>query len=149
MPQTFEELVGRDLDALYGGALFLVGGHEAGAEDLLLATLREAFHAYRGSGVSSAETERWLEGRLAGRALVEVTPGEPREGVSGEPLYRSVAGLSIRSRVALWLVLLRRWSYDATAQQIGVDRGELQELLKRRETIASAIVAPGRRAENG
>ena len=37
--QTFEEFAGRHIDGLYHGALFLNGGEEPPAEDLVLWTL--------------------------------------------------------------------------------------------------------------
>ena len=64
MPQTFEEIVGKELDSLYCGALFLTGGHEASAQDLLVDTLRGAFHVYRSAPVSEGESGTWLEGAL-------------------------------------------------------------------------------------
>ena len=36
VPQTFEEFTGRYIDVLYHGALFLHGGKEPPAEDLVL-----------------------------------------------------------------------------------------------------------------
>jgi DNA-directed RNA polymerase specialized sigma24 family protein len=149
MPLTFEELVGRDLDSLYRGALFLAGGQETDAEDLLSSTLREAFHAYRSAGVSSAEAENWLEGRLVMRALVELDGLSLQGTAPKRALYRGAAEIPLRARVALWLVLMRRWSYAATAERLQVDRDGLRELLSYRERLALAIEPLTRTAGNG
>ena len=139
MPRTFEELIGSELDSLLTGALFLTGGHDGTAEELLLATLREAFHMYRRTVVEAKDAERWLEDCLAGRALVDLERVEEENSISTEPLYRESARIPVRPRVALWLVIMRRWSYEAAAQRLNVDRKALMELLQYREQLRIAI----------
>jgi hypothetical protein len=149
MPHTFEELVGRDLDSLYRGALFLTGGHDAAAEDLLLGTFREAFHSYRTADVPAADAARWLEGCLAARALVELRGMEPPKIVPKQPLYRGAAAVPVGARVALWLVLMRRWSYEAAGERLKVDRAGLRDLLRHRERLNYAMGSFKRSTEHG
>ena len=61
MSHTFEELVLREIDSLYHGALFLSGGDPAEAESLLVRAVGSAFHAEIGTAAGS---QHWLEERL-------------------------------------------------------------------------------------
>ncbi len=148
MPQTFEELVGRELDLLYRGALFLTGGGEAAAEDLLVDTLRGAFHTYRSAHVAEGDSQRWLEGCLAQKALILLKGAGP-PGTTVSKLYDAAADMPIGPRVAIWLVLMRRWSYAAAADRLQVDREGLRELLKHRQRLVAAIEPLSRSAGNG
>ena len=140
MSRTFEERASAGLDALYQGALFLSGGHPDEAEELLVAAVSRAFRE-RQAGAGAEPFERHLEGTLAVVALQaggrSVTGAHAREGV--HPLHAAAATMPMRARAALWLVLLRRWSYADAALEIGVERDRLRDLLAWRERLARAL----------
>ena len=48
------------------------------------------------------------------------------------------------ARAALWLVLLRRWSYADAAGLMEVDREMLKTLLRYRDTLMGAILGGGK-----
>lgn len=161
MSETFEELAGREVDGLFQGALFLRAGDERAAEDLLLWTLTRAFHAFREQG-GGERPDRWLEGRLVHEFLAlprspggaRAAPAEPtnRAGevapVDPDALYRAAAEVPPRARAALWLVVLRRWTYEAAAGSLRTSIGELKDLLRYRHTLMSAVLKP-RNGRNG
>lgn len=64
-------------------------------------------------------------------------------------MYTGAAEVPIEARVALWLVVMRRWDYAAAAERLGVDRDDLKELLKHREKLVAAVGPIGYTAGNG
>lgn len=162
MSRTFEEFTAGEIDGLYHGALFLTGGDTGEAEDLLLLTLTGAFRASRGGEVDSASTRR-LEGRLARDFLStsavvsagpflervsasRVAPGRNGGKVTAEVLHKAAGELPETARVALWLVLFRRWSYAEAANILEVDREGIRALLLYRQVLLSAVLGEmGRR----
>lgn len=141
MPHTFEELAGQKIDGLFRGSLFLTGGRPAAAEELLLWTVQRAFHAFR-RGESDEDFERWLDARLA-QEFLEVVG---RLGTEGEQLeselYRAAADVPPRARVALWLVLLRRWRYEEASELLGGTQDDLRELLAHRQILSDSVARP-------
>ena len=156
MSRTFEEFAAGEIDGLYHGALFLTGGDTGEAEDLLLLTITGAFRASRGGEVDSASTRR-LEERLVRDSLSSgkvVSSGQSperivarraaprRKGakVNTEVLNRAAGELPGTARVALWLVLFRRWSYAGAANILEVDREGIRGLLLYRQVLLSAVL---------
>ncbi len=156
MPHTFEELATRELDGLYQGALFLSGGREGDAESLLVSALARSFHLY---GTVDAEDDlgRWLEGKLVATHMTRapdqeaIRPSDPGsrpgsfdarvfEELDARGLNRAAGSVPHAARAALWLVLLRRWSYDDAAGVMKVDRETLADLLRFRHTLVSAVL---------
>ncbi len=165
MSQTFEELVGREVDGLFQGALFLQAGAEAAAEDLLLWTLTRAFHVFRDTG-GGERTRQWLEGRLVHEflvllpksdAAVQTHPGDlmsPSEHVGSVypgALHAAAGQVPARARAALWLVVLRRWTYEEASLALHTTTEELKDLLRFRHTLMSAVLKPrnGRTGTDG
>jgi len=160
MSRTFEELTSEELDALYQGALFLAGGNTRGAESLLVESVTLAFreHAFE---VEIASFERWLETRLVRSFLKhlsdgpgDVSPavvrrmglGQASFGNTGSAqLFRAAGAIPAWPRVALWLVLLRRWSYEETAVALGVEKAVLVDLLRYRDVLMKEMIGPTRR----
>jgi DNA-directed RNA polymerase specialized sigma24 family protein len=159
MPLTFEERVSEELDALYAGALFLSGGHETRASDLVVEAVRLASSEYSGRGEIGSFTQ-WMEGMLV-RSLLRDGSGEglePRtwggkdagpdqldaaalDGLGWADLVGAAAVLPPQARVAVWLVTLRRWSYEQVERTMGVGRDGLRELLACRAQLVGAAVA--------
>lgn len=158
MSLTFEEHVSEELDTLFAGAVFLCGGDRERAETLVVDTVRTASTEFPGRARESS-VSRWLEGLLAGTAwstgggdVDEVTP--PRsapdlagdidartlEGMVWEDMVRAAAEIPQGPRVALWLVLLRRWPYDAAEEMMGIGRGTLRELLSYRSDFLQGLL---------
>jgi DNA-directed RNA polymerase specialized sigma24 family protein len=135
---TFEERVGRALDDLYPGALFLARGDEAHAERILTATLERAS---RGSHARPPGTDwgGWFEALLAGEALRFGEPaGEAAAG--GAPLPAAAQAIPVRARVALWLVVFRRWGYREAGELMGESREGVVDLLAFRHTLMTALM---------
>jgi hypothetical protein len=148
MPQAFEELAGRKIDDLFSGSLLLSGGHEDAAEELLVWTVRRAFHAFA-RGDSDGEVERWLEARLA-RDFLEIFGRLGWDGDRiGSALFRAMDRIPPRARVALWLLLLRRWSYADVEDLLGGERGELEALLSHRASLSEVVGVVGERPAEG
>ncbi|MDT8340539.1 MAG: hypothetical protein RQ751_03420 [Longimicrobiales bacterium] len=155
MARALEELVMDELDVLYQGALFLSGGSRRSAESLIDETAVAAYHA----GVASAgELEPNPLERLLIRRFVAVSDGsggdaapavkDARRGesvgpISAEGLYRAAGAVPPLARAALWLVLIRRWSYEAAAALLGVDVEGLKRLLAYRDAFMSAVMSSG------
>jgi len=144
VPETFEEFIVRELDGLYAGALFLTAGHEKPAEELVIRTSRRAFHAFRAEEAQDPP-ERWLEERLVAEFLDSRIPEERNGRMTGNELHEAMASMSARERCAVWLVVLRRWSYDRAAAAIGIDREGLRRLLRARSYLLEAL--HGRRTQ--
>ena len=174
MHQTFEEFVGRHMDALYHGALFLHAGEEAPAEDLVLWTVTGAIQAFRRVEGGEAK-ERWLERKLVEAYLARAGWNSTDRGspevfsddnpstadastadpthvgsevveIDSEALFRSVATLPHVARAAIWLVLFRRWRYEEACDVLGTDLAGLKNMLQGRYVLLTAVVQkPGDR----
>ena len=160
MRETLEEFSGRHIDGLYHGALFLNGGEEPPAEDLVLWTLTGAFQEFRQLEEGSA-TERWIEQKLVEVFLARTVPGddESTEGVGAsadgaashgpssgameidpEALFGAAAKMPPLARAAIWLVVFRRWSYGEASSVLGTDVEGLKDLLRYRQVLVTAVV---------
>jgi DNA-directed RNA polymerase specialized sigma24 family protein len=156
MSKTFEELATQEIDGLYQGALFLTAGDEGEAEQLLIDTLGRSFHQFAASDTVE-DIRRWLEGRLVSTFLEHRVgieePAPRRNRPSGQPgakaafgaldgkaLHLAAATVPWGARVALWLVLLQRWSYADASAAMGVSSDVLRNLLEYRHTLMGAIL---------
>lgn len=146
MNKTFEEIVTPRLDMMYRGALFLAAGHEDGAERLLLEAVTTAFRIH-GESIPHGEADHWLESHLAksflnATELVELSANGREATPQGvDPVYAAAATLAPDARVAVWLVIVRRWRYEAAADAMGVPIEEISSLLGHRVAAFSAAVA--------
>ncbi len=162
MSQTFEELAGKEVDGLFQGALFLQAGDEVAAEDLLLWTLTKAFHVFRETG-GGESPDQWLEGRLIQEFLALLpkndAPAQARPAELKSPsqyvgsvdpgaLHEAAGQVPALARAALWLVVLRRWTYREASAALHTDTEELKDLLRFRHTLMSAVLKP-RSGRNG
>ncbi len=153
MPETFEERIGKELDTLYQGALFLTAGNEAEAERLLIETAAGAFHL-RAEGARDA---RWFEGRLAGDFLGStLAPGPephrlaeivPVPALEADDLFEAAASVPSWARAALWLVLLRQWTYGEASEALGVPLETLRRMLEYRHVLVREILRSDRRPD--
>lgn len=155
MARTFEELATPELDALYQGALFLAGGTTTDAEHLVVEAVTLAFreHAHE---KRIEDEQRWFEARLVRSFLRAVHEGAPDVAepavvtqsvapgafadLGSEALFDAASSVPARPRAALWLVLLRRWSYADAAHIIGVDVEQLADLLAWRNALMNALL---------
>lgn len=153
--RTFEEQTAAELDGLYQGALFLTAGDARRAEVVLVEAVTSSFR----DPAHPAEPEafrRQLEARLANVFLRRSRNRRPRRldhprlarartptlgGLEPEELHRAAASVPPPGRVALWLVLFRRWSYADAAECMGVDRAQLVDLLRYRDTFVASLFA--------
>ena len=151
MRQAFEEIVSRAIDDLYQAALFLSGGEPKPAEDLLTRSVRASFRLHRTSQID-VDPEAWLQGRLVKdfvssaapvhlAALPDFALEAHAGGIDLRRLYRAAASAPPLARAVLWLVLMRRWSWDDVADHLGLDRAEVQELLQYRHALVAAVMA--------
>ncbi len=161
MTRTFEELAGQELDALYQGALFLSGGNARGAETLLVQSITAAFEEYPYE-IQISSVERRLEARLVRSFLKHVTGGPPApsqanpgrvtlppgsfDGLDSRQLFRAAGAVPAWPRAALWLVLLRRWSYAEAASAMGLERDALVDLLRYRDALIQAVLGSSHRS---
>jgi DNA-directed RNA polymerase specialized sigma24 family protein len=81
--QTFEEFAAERIDDLYHGALFLHGGEEGAAEDLVLWTMTGAFQQFKRLKTGSANGQ-WLEGKLVEAFLARTGWESTGEGRTDE-----------------------------------------------------------------
>ena len=155
MARTFEEMVGGALDTLYQGALFLSGGNTRGAERLLIDSVTLAFEEHARE-VDPSSVERWLEARLvlsflshAKGDLPALPPETARrltlgastfDGVGPASLFEAAASLPAWPRAALWLVLLRRWTYRDAAEALGIGLEQLPGLLAYRDVLVENLM---------
>ena len=156
MSKTFEQLATREIDGLYQGALFLTAGDVTKAEQLLIDTLGRSFHRFQASDTVE-DIRRWLEGRLIStfvehrvrteepaprrsRSLGEAGARAAFESLDGKGLHLAAATVPWGARAALWLVLLRRWSYADASAAMGVSAEVLGNLLEYRHTLMGAIL---------
>jgi DNA-directed RNA polymerase specialized sigma24 family protein len=159
--QTFEEFATMHIDGLYRGALFLQGGDESTAEDLVLWTMTGAFKQFKRIEPGSA-TEQCLEGKLVeaflARAGVDLAADDSVPVFSGddpsfaeqetltpldidpEALFRAAAKLPHVARAAIWLVLFRRWRYEEASGALKTDMAGLNALLRGRQVLLTAVV---------
>ena len=142
MELTFEEQLTDRIDALYQGCLFLRGGDARAAEQLLVSSVTCAFREHT-PDLTGVRFERWLEARVVA-SFLEAAKAEtpPSAGASGD-LFSAAGRVPTKSRAALWLILLRRWSYHDAATTLGVDRAELVSLLEDRTTLVAAMQESG------
>ena len=157
MSRTFEEMASRELDSLYQGALFLSGGEPRVAERLLVDTMTSSFREHaRGSAGDSIQP--WLEARLVQQFLGGVDqgpaplrrPGDRSlhvafEELGADTLFAAAASLPFWPRAAVWLVLLRRWSYADACDALNVDRDVLDDLLRYRDVLMTEVLRASRR----
>ncbi len=160
MRETLEEFTSRHIDGLYHGALFLNGGEEPAAEDLVLWTLTGAFQEFRQIEEGSA-SERWIERKLVEVFLARAVPGDdgstdgdgfyvdaaagqgPASGaveIDPEALFGAAADMPPLARAAVWLVVFRRWTYGEASSVLGMDVDGLKDLLRYRQVLVTAIV---------
>jgi DNA-directed RNA polymerase specialized sigma24 family protein len=159
MSRTFEELAGDELDALYQGALFLSGGNARGAESLLVEAVTLAFEEHA-TDTDHAAVQRWLEARLVRSFLRHLREGPTQlpestarrvaldpatfESLGSRELFAAAAALPAWPRAALWLVLLRRWSYLDAAAAMDIDAGSIEELLGYRDVLLQEMMSSSR-----
>ena len=136
MSRTFEEMASRELDSLYQGALFLSGGEPWMAEKLLVESMTSSFREH-GKVMPEGAVEHWLEGQLAKQFLLGVELGPSQEA---DTLYAAAAALPPWPRAAVWLVLLRRWSYAEACVALAVDLDVLEDLLRYRDQLMTEIL---------
>jgi DNA-directed RNA polymerase specialized sigma24 family protein len=164
MSQTFEEMAGPELDALYQGALFLSGGDAPGAEHLLIEAVTLAFKEHA-ADTEPDEIERWLEVRLVRSFLRHmheeptVLPAATLERIALAPgtfdsmtpgkLFSAARDLPGWPRAALWLVLLRRWNYEDAAAAMDVDVAVLDVLLGYRDVLMQSMLGSSPRSRTG
>jgi hypothetical protein len=164
MTRTFEEVAGGELDALYQGALFLSGGNPDGAERLLVESISLAFRDHTGDRDPEG-VQKWLEARLVRSFLRDVQDG-PRdlpeetarrvtpdpgtfEALGPDELFSAAATLPAWPRAALWLVLLRRWSYADAASVMGLDEASVEGLLGYRDALLREMLSSSRDGRMG
>lgn len=151
MTNTLEEQISAELDALWQAALFLAGGEWEEAEWLLGDTVTAAsddqllmLHGDSGSDrLERFMVRRFFQGALrmsfAPRTAHRDGPPEKLEAeVAG--LLRDAARVPARPRAALWLVVIRRRSYEEGASILGIDRNELRDLLEYREVLMTDVL---------
>ena len=165
MPLTFEERVSEELDALYAGAVFLCGGDGARAHELVIESVRLASSELQGRAGGDSFT-RWMEQLLVRSTLDAIeadrveSQAEGKEGPAANAVdgpgdlrwmqvARAAGNMSVRARVAVWLVTLRRWSYDEVEATMGIGRDTLRELLAHRTELFSAASAGSSGGEVG
>lgn len=162
MSRTFEEIAVREIDGLYQEALFLSGGSEEVAEELLLRTLARSYRAF-GERESDRAPGPWLEGRLAKDFLRASADEHPlRAGwegpygdldVSGDPpapgtldsgvLHRAAAKIPAGARAVLWLVLFGRWPYEDVERLLEVERSVVRDLMRYRHVLLKEVLGAG------
>jgi DNA-directed RNA polymerase specialized sigma24 family protein len=164
MSQTFEEMAGPELDALYQGALFLSGGDPSGAERLLIEAVTLAFREHA-ADTAPDEIERWLEVRLV-RSFLRHMREEPTvlpaatlervalgpgtfDSMTPDKLFSAAGDLPGWPRAALWLVLLRRWSYEDAAAAMDVEVAVLSVLLGYRDVLMRNMLGSSLRIHTG
>ncbi len=163
MGYTFEELAGRELDALWHGALFLHGGEARGAEQLLTRALWRAMGRLRSEG-RPADPRAWLETELVRAFLDAEGPpqtGAPhragaaqvaREARVQDPrvaaLLAAARDIPAPARAALWLVQFQRRLRADAARVLRVDPESMGPLLEHRAALVRALDT-GRRESGG
>ncbi len=156
MQETFEEIVSRELSGLYNGALFLSAGDGGRAESLLEDALVRAFPDFgavppRAGWLDRVLVQEYLE-QADARPAKAVPPTDPLPfagmalaGVTADAFHRAAGLLPPAARVAIWLVVLRRWSYGDAADALGTNRDGVVSLLAWRDALLSVTLAGARR----
>lgn len=160
MRESFEDFVGKELDALHQGALFLCAGEESAAEQLILDAVTRARYSW-GRVAGRPGTRAWLSRALAQEFLarspryrlagaVADRPPESRSysdknretamDPDAHALYRAAGSIPHAARPALWLGLIRRWSYQEVATTLRISSEELHELLRYRATFIAVAL---------
>ena len=134
MAGSFEETIGRELDALYRAALFFCGGNGERAERVLTSAVLSAFLSWRSSGGSTPTlegVERHLARIIVKEAHRRHEAGRERVGrlwrsshlrrASGadtageepnlEVLMQAALDLEAPARIAFWYAVLGRRDY--------------------------------------
>jgi len=146
------------MDALYQGALFLAGGDLGGAEHLLVDTVTLAFKEHPSEDLE--DTQRWFEARLVRSFLRYVKDGplqlptstldrvalDPAtfDSMGADELFVAAAKIPPWPRAALWLILLRRWSYEDSASVLNLELSELEVLLAYRDVLMQEALGHAR-----
>ena len=164
MAKALEELVMEELDTLYRGALFLSAGDRGHADRLLHDTAIAAYRAGALDGrlVGPQPLERMMIRCFRERSASGVAPlpaaarATRPAGLDGDltpaTLFRAAGAVPPEARAVLWLVAIRRWSYEDTATLLRVDHEGLENLLAYRDVFMSAAmrssgIRQGRKAE--
>lgn len=162
MSRTFEEIAAREIDDLYREALFLSGGSEEEAEELLLRTFARSYRAFEQSG-SDPGPSRWLQGRLVTEFLerseeerplragwegpygdLELSAGPPDpRALEAEALYEAAGEIPVGARAVLWLVLFGRWSYEEVEELLEIERSALRDLMRYRHVLLVEVLGAG------
>lgn len=150
MSWTLEEQVGAELDTLWQAALFLEGGRETRAEALLSRAVAAAADDVLGVDMDSGHAdlvERFMVRRFFEDAGTSWAPGSDPDrrsasapsGLNVATLLREAGEVPEGPRAALWLVLVRRRSYEESAAILGIERAELAKLLTYRELLLARL----------
>ena len=146
MTQTLEESVLSSIDVLYQGAHFLAGGDRHHAERLLEDTVLAAYHEAVRSGTPT--DGRGLSVLMARTFVAQVPdssegPGNPPSAtpvdLTADGIFEAAARVGPRSRAALWLVLIRRWSYADASAALRMEESTLRGLLRERHGFMAAF----------
>jgi hypothetical protein len=151
--RTLEETVLERMDELFQGALFLSGGDVDQAADRVERVAALAFERYAHAPMSEADPAA-LDRLLVETALESPLPSEPEaaappvgpldiDEVSTDAVLRAARAVPIAPRSALWLVLIRRWSYRAAAEALGTDVDGLRALLGWRDRFTAVAFGRG------
>jgi len=153
MAGTFEETVGRELDALYRAALFFCGGNGERAERVLTSAVLSAFLSWRSSGGSTPALEG-VERHLA-RIIMKEAHRRPEGGrerlgrlwrfshlrrASGadtageepslEVLMQAALDLEAPARIAFWYAVLERRDYAGIGGILACTPREVARLVR-------------------
>lgn len=151
MARVLEELIAAELDTLYRGALFLCAGGREAAETLLERTAASASRRRldRHHADIAFPVERLMIREFLGNPpAADVPPlplGDP-VGLAGfgkltsNSLYRGAASVPAAPRAAIWLVVIRRWTYDDAADAMDVGGDALREALAYRDTFMAGTL---------
>lgn len=165
---AFEAGLLEELDGLWQAATFLQCGDAEEAETLLVRAMASAArgHAAKEPGRPSAPLEphlirMFLDGVRSRSEETVVRPGVSPGQAPGPPdrqippngsatnadreipvaaLHAAAASMPPSARAAIWLVLIRRWSYDDATALLGVDPGDLRELLRFQDVFAATAL---------
>ncbi|MEX2468071.1 MAG: hypothetical protein WD995_14260 [Gemmatimonadota bacterium] len=151
MTWTLEEQISAELDTLWQAALFLAGGRREEAEWLLEDTVSAASDDLVVTlqvADGTDKLERFMVRRFfQGAVRMSLAPGTVTHDDSAEApeaevaaLLRDAGRVPDRPRAALWLIVIRRRSYDEGASILGIERDELRDLLEYREVLMADVI---------